>query len=157
MYQERDYYNADHVNYLVEHVVSQMDCLTKDSSQVNIGDRCKKKTRDRSQTQSILMFLGERICLKAYRFIHCMKSDKRWRNCKKRWEEHHLEVIGHGSAGKVGDKSLTHAEVQLMIKFIDNYAEANAMVSYCESKSSCTCIMQVEYYYQLIKIQYHIS
>jgi len=116
-------------------------------------DAIKRKKTDHSQTQSILMFHGERICLKAYRFIHCMKSDKRWRNCKKRWEEHHLEVIGHGNAGKVGNKSLTHAEVQLMIRFIDNYTEANAMVSSCESKSSCTCIMQAYYYYQLIKIQ----
>jgi len=44
-------------------------------------------------------------------------------------------------SGKVGNKSLTHTEVQLMIKFIDNYAEANAMVSYCDYISSFTCIM----------------
>jgi len=53
MCQEKDYYNADHVNYLVEHVISQMDCLTKNSSQVSIGDRCNKKKKDRPQPDTV--------------------------------------------------------------------------------------------------------
>ena len=75
------------------------------------------------------MFHGEKVCMKFYRFVNRMQSDKRWRNLKQRWQEHHVKLVPHGNAGRIGNKALTMTRRDTVLTFIDSYADKNATVS----------------------------
>lgn len=70
---------------------------------------------------------GRRICRKTFLLIHGV-SDKRLRNLQQSWREHGLAPRCHGNARRLPANTLTFADTQMIVEFLQTYAEAHAIL-----------------------------
>ena len=121
---ELDYYNADSVNYLNEHIIAKIDALCCDSAKTQKGHG---KNTDRLRVKCKFVFHGHKVCQSTFLFLHNI-GKKRWKNLMKRWQNSGVELHTHGNRGKANKKQLTAKDVTDIVMFIDNLASTHAMI-----------------------------
>jgi hypothetical protein len=121
---ELDYYNADSINYLNEHIIAKIDALCSDSDKTQKGHG---KNGDRMRVKCKFVFHGHKVCQATFLFLHNI-GKKRWKNLMKRWQNSGVELHTHGNRGKGNKNQLMAKDVTDIVTFIDNLASTHAMI-----------------------------
>ena len=93
----------------------------------HVRDGRHKPSKRRKQTSMSYMHHAHEICKKAFTFLHGIGKD-RLRNVKDSYLTNGLETRVHGNIKRLPHNHLTHAVITNVTKFLENYAEENAIL-----------------------------
>ena len=88
---------------------------------------CRHKHAKRQKTTTTYMHQGHHLCKTTYDFLHGVGSH-RVKNIRRSYIQNGLVVRTHGNAKRLPHNALTYTQITNLVKFIQNYAEQNAIL-----------------------------
>lgn len=117
-----DYYE-NNVNKLDQLVLGQLRCLTNDRE---VTARTHKIQNIRKFSRTKFLLKGLNVCKNMYLFAHQIKI-KRFKRLTKHYNDVGLISKSHGNSGRCPSNKTPFQSVELIVKFIRNYAEQHAV------------------------------
>lgn len=87
----------------------------------------RHKPAKRQKTMMAYMHHGHHLCARTYNFLHGLGSH-RVKHVRANYLEYGLATRTHGNSNKLPSNTLSHRNICHLVKFIQNYAEQNAIL-----------------------------
>ena len=86
------------------------------------------KPAKRRRVSSCHMHHGFIVCKTTYAFLYNIGTKHRFENIKKHYLEHRMDNMVHKNSRQLPTRTLSFAQKSSLVKFIENYAEQNAIL-----------------------------